>query len=92
MLPRLERNLDLHVTARRRGCNGSGDVIDMLLNERPLGAARQEDQGDATDAEVLLIADAPVGVSDGSSPPVQRRSQLAAAQPVPAPGCAVCTV
>lgn len=31
---------DLYVTARRRGCNGSGDAIDMLLNKRPLGAAR----------------------------------------------------
>ena len=44
---RLEGNLDLDVTASRRGSNGGGDPIGMPPNQRPLGATRQHDEGDA---------------------------------------------
>ena len=37
-LLRLEGNLDLDVTARRRGSHGGGNAIGMMSNERPLGA------------------------------------------------------
>lgn len=33
----------------------------MLANERPPGATRQNDEGDAACSHVLLVADAPVG-------------------------------
>ena len=32
----------------------------MLPNERPLGATRQNDEGDAARSQILLVADAPV--------------------------------
>ncbi len=55
------RDLDLGVTARRRGSNGGSDAIGMLANEQPPGATLQNDEGDATYSQVLLVADAPVG-------------------------------
>ena len=58
---RLEGNLDFDVTASRRGSNGGGDPIDMPPNQRPLGAPRQHDQGDAASSQVLLVANATVG-------------------------------
>jgi hypothetical protein len=63
---------DLYVTASRRGFNGSGDPIDMLL-----GATRQDDQGGATDAEVLLMTDGICGSSTraaGRAYGLERRS------------------
>ena len=82
---------DLYVTARRRGCNGSGDAIDMLLNKRPLGAARQDDQGDATDAEVLLMTDAPAaGEQQVEARPLSGVQQLAACSTCPGPWTAPC--
>ena len=58
---RLEGNLDLDVTASRRGSNGGGDPIGMPPNERPLGATRQHDEGDTAGSQVLLVANATVG-------------------------------
>jgi len=58
---RLKGNLDLQVTARCCGSNGDGDPVGMFANAGPLGAARQNDKGDATRLNFLLISDAPVG-------------------------------
>lgn len=58
---RLERNLDLDVAASRYRTNGRSDLIGMPPNERPLGATRQHDEGDAAGSQVLLVANAMVG-------------------------------
>ena len=58
---RLERDLDLGVTARNRGRSCRRDSLAVLSNARPLGAARENDEGDTARAQVLLVPDAPVG-------------------------------
>jgi hypothetical protein len=54
-------NLDLGVAARGRGGNCGGDSVDVLPNTRPLGAAGENHEPNAARAQVLLVANAPVG-------------------------------
>ena len=47
-------------TTNRSGDCGC-DLIDVLSNTRPLGAAGESDEGNAARTQVLLVADAPIG-------------------------------
>src|SRR5712692_2640594 len=73
--PRLERNLDLGVTARRRRSNGGGNAVRMLPNAGPPGAAGQNDQSDAPYSQVLLVADASIGRDQQLEPRIFRGVQ-----------------
>ena len=42
-------------------CTGGSDPIGMLPNQRPLGAARQNHEGDPSRFQVLLVSNAPIG-------------------------------
>jgi hypothetical protein len=52
--------LNSGVATRNRGGHCCRDLFGVLSNERPLGAAGN-DEGNATCAQVLLVTDAPVG-------------------------------
>src|SRR5437868_2929446 len=75
LLLRLKGNLDLVIAARRRGSHRGSDAVGMPSNTGPLGAARQNDNGNASPSQVLLVADATVGREQQFEPRILCRGQ-----------------
>jgi hypothetical protein len=84
---RFEGNLDLGVAFRLAEATAAADAVGMLLNTRPLGAARQNDKGDAPPSEVLLVASSSSKLA--SSAAFKSAPLLSVYQPL---ACAVSTV
>lgn len=83
----VEGNLDFCVAARNRGGDCGCDLIGALSNTRPLGAAGENDEGNAARTQVLLVADAPIGGEQHVEGCVLRSLQeRTVVEPVPALG------